>query len=608
MSSTYWDTVLFHRITRRRAVAAAGAAAFLVACGGASKGLKFDDAGDARKPGTVWNAANDWRLEDETKDAVRGGIYRSFREEDQAGHYDAMVLAPSQVPMSGHIHEFLMGRNRGPGIDPTSQEAANPVPVLAESFELSGDGTTATFKLRQNVKWHPVAPVNGRVMDMDDVKTSLERFLASSPQRVPLTESFARAEYPDARTMVWKLNYPYAPLMARIWSERYAFPVMPKELNASPALAERTAVGTGYKILDKHQPSITMEYRKHAEYWAGEPFIDRWHQPIIPEYANRYAQFLNGGNIMDFKPTARDVLQLSKDAPQVVIVADPILDDQVSRIRFGRENHKTLPWKDVRVRIALRRAINFKGIGEFLANKKAFDSAGFPVEVASRTHLPHNLAYWLDPEKGELGPVSANYLFDIAEAKKLINAAGFSDAIEIQYTTLPASGQITEQEQLVMDSLGASGVFKVNVVRSANTVAHRNCRSLGQCDGLVQSSVSEDADHIIYRDYHSAGNTEGEQAYPDPRIDRVAEAQRRELDPQKRIELLKEFQRVAAELMPAIPYIHQYTDFRARWPWLHNTNYGSTQVNGEMAEGRPNWGGHKQWLDAAMPNRERGAS
>ena len=105
-------------------------------------------------------------------------------------------------------------------------------------------------------------------------------------------------------------------------------------------------------------------------------------------------------------------------------------------------------------------------------------------------------------------------------------------------------------------------------------MAHRDCRSLGQCDGLVQSSTSEDADHVIYRDYHSQGNTEGEQAYPDPRIDRVAEAQRRELDVKKRIEYLKEFQMLAAELMPDVPFVHQYTTFRFRWPWLHNINWG----------------------------------
>src|SRR5439155_12442816 len=143
-----------------------------------------------------------------TKQAVRGGYYRSFMNADQAGNYDAMVQAPSQVPFSAHVHEFFMARNRGPGIDPRSPDAGNPVPALAESFEFSSDGTTCTFALRQNVKWHPIAPVNGRVMDMDDWRTSMQRFLATSPQSVPLNDVLDHAEYPDARHMVWKPKYP----------------------------------------------------------------------------------------------------------------------------------------------------------------------------------------------------------------------------------------------------------------------------------------------------------------------------------------------------------------------------------------------------------------
>jgi ABC-type transport system substrate-binding protein len=381
---------------------------------------------------------------------------------------------------------------------------------------------------------------------------------------------------------------------------------MPKELNENQELADSRAIGTGYKILDRHAPSVAMEYRKHAEYWGGDPFIDRWHQPIIPEYANRYSQFVSG-NLLDFQPNARDILTMQRDVPQAVIVARDIPDGRAAKIRFGQNNHKTLPWKDPRVRIAIRRSIDFKSIGEFVSNKKQFEAAGIPVEVQPSTHVPINLAYWLNPEAGELGKLSENYLYNVAEAKKLMAAAGYSSAVDAQYYVLPdAAGKVEEEEQLAIDSLVASGTFKLDIVRSPNTVAHRNCRSLGQCDGFVSSGSGDDydADRVLYRDYHSQGNTGGEQAYPHPRIDRVAEAQRREFDVQKRIELIKEFQHLAAEIMPIVPFVHQYTTFRFRWPYVHNTHWG-LQVAGELPEGRPVWGAHKQWLDKDMPNRDR---
>jgi ABC-type transport system substrate-binding protein len=288
---------------------------------------------------------------------------------------------------------------------------------------------------------------------------------------------------------------------------------------------------------------------------------------------------------------------LAKDAPQAVIVASQIADDNFQRLRFGRNDAQTLPQKDPRVRIAIRKSINFKGIGEFLANKAEFTAAGIPVEVASRTHVTRGASYWLDPEKGELGADSANYLYDPAAAKQLLAAAGFSSLpIEIEYTVLPSGGEVPEADRLTIDSLNQSGNFRAKVNTSLNTVVHRDCRSLGQCAGMVQSSISEDVEYIL-RDQHTNGpRPGGEPAYPSAEFDRIADTYRRELDPEKRIALLKEAQMVQAKHFTTIPYVHAYTSFSFRWPWLHNINHGGDQ-------GNPVWGGHKQWLDKDMPRR-----
>src|SRR5687768_2794866 len=271
---------IFNRLTRRRFLTTVGAgagAAALVACGGTdSGGFKFEEAASARQPGSVWFSANDWKLEDETKQAVKGGVYPASMDSDQAGSFDALLSAPSQVPYSGHVHEYLMGRQRSPGVDPKSSEAQIPVPLLAQNMEMANDGATVTFTLRPGVKFHQVAPVHGRVMDMEDWKTTLDRFLAISPQREALVGILDKIEYPDSTHMVMKLQHPYAPFVDRIWSERFAFPVYPKELNRDQNLAASASIGTGFKTLDKHQPAITMEYKKNPNYWGGEVFIDRW--------------------------------------------------------------------------------------------------------------------------------------------------------------------------------------------------------------------------------------------------------------------------------------------------------------------------------------------
>jgi peptide/nickel transport system substrate-binding protein len=603
-------------VTRRnflRTTATGTLGAFILACGGGSNGggLKLDDTGSSRTPGTVWFAKNDWKLADESKQAVRGGIYRGVTNEDQSGHYDAITLMSSQVPFSAHVYEMLMARNRGPGIDPSSTAAGSPVGALAESWELSDGGATITFALRPNVKFHNIAPVSGRVMEMEDWKSSLERHLALGVYRSEIAGILDKVEFPDARHMVWKLQHPFAPILAGIWNDKFAFPIQPKELNADRRLAESTAIGTGYKILDKYQPSISFQYRKHADYWGGDPFIDRWHVPIVPEYANRYAQFVSG-NIMDFTPTAKDVLLLHKDAPEAVIVGNPISDNNVTRMRFGRISPSAQAWADPRVRIAIRRSIDFKTIAEVLSNKDAFAAEGISVEMTAMTHLPQDPGYWLDPEQGQLGAVSANYLFDPAEARKLTAAAGFKDPIPLPFFVPLTNGAITDEDQIVMDSLSKSGTVNLQVTRVANATEQNKYRIDGQFDGLIpQSGASGDADYFISRDYYSLGRADGPQAFPDPKIDELAVAERKEMDVAKRNETLKQFQIFMAGYMAAVPGRHLYTTFRFRWPWLHNTNYAQVVTPGATGipsppEGRPVLGGHLQWLDANMPNRNSG--
>src|SRR5688572_23531299 len=318
---TYVKRAAVSRRAFLKATAAGAGAAALIACGGGGGGstFKFDDAGTARQPGTVWRTENDFKLADETKEAVRGGIYRGNQTGDMSGHFDAIALMGSEVPFRDHMYEQLTQRNRRPGVDPASKEGYFAVSGLAENWEFADAGLTVNFTMRKNVKFHNIAPVNGRVMDIDDWRTSTQRHQELGVYRNFMNQVVDRVEYPDATHMVWRMKYPYAPLYEVLPIAEWGYPIQPKELNRDPDLARRVAIGTGFKILDKFQPSITHEYKKFPEYWGGDPFIDRWHFPIIPEYSNRYAQFVNG-NITTFTPTARDVLQVAKDVPGAVII------------------------------------------------------------------------------------------------------------------------------------------------------------------------------------------------------------------------------------------------------------------------------------------------
>ena len=113
--------------------------------------------------------------------------------------------------------------------------------------------------------------------------------------------------------MVWNSSTSSRPCCRRSASgTRPSPPIMPKELNADPNIAQKTAIGTNYKILDKLQPSISIQYRKHPDYWGGDPFIDRWHMlrssPSTPTSMPGSTPVISPTS----RPTARDVLVLAR--------------------------------------------------------------------------------------------------------------------------------------------------------------------------------------------------------------------------------------------------------------------------------------------------------
>ena len=108
--------------------------------------------------------------------------------------------------MAAAVYELLLRRKTGPGIDSTLDLDVEG--ALAQSFEFAPDGMTVAFKLRPGVRFHNVAPVSGRVMDMEDWRQSFQRYLALNPLRTTLQGVIDNVQYPDEQTMVVRRSFP----------------------------------------------------------------------------------------------------------------------------------------------------------------------------------------------------------------------------------------------------------------------------------------------------------------------------------------------------------------------------------------------------------------
>ncbi|HZU77007.1 MAG TPA: ABC transporter substrate-binding protein, partial [Dehalococcoidia bacterium] len=574
------------RITRRRALGLAGAGVSLspfalAACGGSSSSGSNARAGGsagsagagtpstgAGSPalgasGTAAAASKPpqypyaFQLPDETAAAVPGGTYRDYFFADITGTLDPNTTASrsSVLWLTDQVYERLLRFDTGSGKDPT--KPLQVIPHLAASFEVPSDGSQYIFKLRPGVKFWNVAPVNGREMDMDDWKLSLAASVASSyVPSAALIFDLKNPQFPDAQTMVLKTNFPYAPGPGLFTSGPSSFYVMPKEGFGGGSLDfKNTVLGTGYNQFVSYQPSISYEFKKHDSYWqAGRPFIDKKHTPVIPEYANQMAQFVTG-NILIFQPNQTDVLQARKDAAGAVLERAPNAGG-LTVSYFGFQELDTAPWKDPRVRQAISMVIDRKSRLDYFTNASEFQQNGLPIATKLNTHFSGGSYFWQDAQTGQLGDASIYLQYNVAEAKKLLAAAGFPDGIDIDcyaHTGLNYGPQYPESAQIMVDMMTMSGLFRVNFHKIPYADWLPTIYQTRNYKGLAMAHPgfggNGDNDISLWSSYHTASGQQF-RGIKDSQLEMMIDNQRRELDPDKRTGLMHDIQKYLAQTMP----------------------------------------------------------
>ena len=169
----------------------------------------------------------------------------------------------------------------------------NPVGELAETFEVSDDGLTVTFNLREGVQWH-----DGEPFTSADVQFSIMEVLKKFHPRGPNSfREVSSIDTPDELTAVFNLDRP-APYMMRALSS-YESPIVPKHLLEGKDIRDadlaNNPVGTGpFKFVEwKKGQYIRLD--KNEDYWKeGYPLLDRIVARIIPDASTRTAAMESG--------------------------------------------------------------------------------------------------------------------------------------------------------------------------------------------------------------------------------------------------------------------------------------------------------------------------
>lgn len=286
-------------------------------------------------------------------------------------------------------------------LKPDSQ--GNNIPAVAESYTVSEDLMTYTFKLRDGIKFH-----NGKNVTAYDVKYSIDKFAGISDGSEPLVSAFSVIEEVniiDDKTVDVVLNTPDTDLPTYLAMVSAA--IIPKD-NENP---DTVAIGTGpYKYVSR-SPQENVICEAFDDYWGEKANIKNVTFKVEAN-ADSIVMDLLGGSI-DFyaRLTIDQVKQLNDEFS--------VYEGTMNLVQALYLNNNVKPFDDVRVRQALSYATDVDEILDITAEGKGtkIGSSMFPA-----------FGKYYDESLSELYPT------DIEKAKELLKEAGYENGFNMTIT------------------------------------------------------------------------------------------------------------------------------------------------------------------------------
>jgi peptide/nickel transport system substrate-binding protein len=370
------------------------------------------------------------------------------------------------------------------------------VPSLAESWTVSPDGKTYTFKLRPNVTFH-----DGSKMDAEDVASTIRRVQAKEIAS-PLASRLAAIETAtasDPQTVELTLKEPSAPLLASLAT----IAIVPREAESNKDALQKMPVGTGPFKFKEWQPNGYVLLEKHDAYWhAGQPKLAGLKFNFVPESATRQVGLINGQYSLLPNIDAATALQL-KGKPGIDI-SETL---ELAYTLIGMNTSKP-PFDNPKVREALNYAVNRAEI--VAAAQFGAGVPGGPLSPALKT-------WAVDVKEFPC------YKHDPAKAQALLKEAGVSLPVTVTMTVLPRQ-DIKDVAQVVQEQLNKAG-FQVELKNQELGQFIQDWRNSNFDLFASTNAGSADPDEYFYRTFRSGGSTNVFK-FSDPELDQLLDKAR----------------------------------------------------------------------------------
>lgn len=539
----YWQRLNRKRVSRRTMLGASAKAGVgvaglaLVGCG------DDDEEAPAEAPAEAQAVA----------EIKRGGTYRSTLAGLSSGNpptldpHGANITYLAAIPAGTHYSRLLKFM---PVAGTYSSNYAVVEPDAVEALPEIPDDQTYVFTLRDNLVFHDVPPTNGRQVTVDDIVQTEAVFREKSGNRANWLTAVKDVEPTEGRSFRFNLNIPFAPMLNLAASHEH-LRLVPPEIVADGTVETRP-VGSGPWIFEELVPDVEIRWRRNPDWYIeGLPIMDEYVASLVGDpttiIANLDSQALDA-SLLNGLPF-QSVLQTQ--LPDLTYTLGGETTFGGTYFDFSKP-----PWNDVRARQAFSMAMDREGMLAIL------DETG---PGASHTAIPILAPFWLDPRSDEFGPNAKYFAHDVAAARQLLDAAGYPDGIDLRAISSPVYGPgFGQRIELVLSTVADAG-FRTEIDQheygtyiTSTFLGNFPDDSSGLAIAPVKGAALE-PDDVLFAIYHpdsarhnygpGAGDISGDAALLQQFND-----QRVELNLDRRIDLIKEIQRVMAEKMYFVPW------------------------------------------------------
>jgi len=466
--------------------------------------------------------------------------------------------------ISQHLYDRLLDIDADTG---------NLLPALASSWQVSPDGLSYRFRLKNDVEFHHTGYFQpSRPLTAQDVVFTFERVLS-----VANPFHHAAAEYPYFDSVDWRqlvrrvtavsehevefvLTRPDSSFLstlatdfAAILSAEYAAQL---QQQGHLEQLDQLPVGTGPFYFRHYQKDVMIRYYRHPNYWRQQVQLPQLLIDIVPDNTKRLAKLLTKECDVAPIPRLAELSLLSKK-PDFMVEAQTSMN-----VGYWAFNTQKPPFNNVKVRQALAYAINKQNILQAVYFGQA--------QVADSLLPPTSWAY--QQNKQTQG-------YDPAMARQLLAEAGYGKGFQMDIWAMPVqrlyNPNALKMAELMQADLARVGI-KSNIVSYEWNTFRRKLR-LGEHDSVLigWSADSADPDNFLRPLLSCAAAVSGSNRanWCDPQYDDLLAKAVLTTDITIRRGFYQAAQQYQSEQMPLLPIAH------SKRFQVHNSKISGIKIN-----------------------------